>query len=194
MKPALQRPAASDQRSAPSTSSEAAEDDEPEIAAVTATAPATDADKWKRAVDALRQASPRHGKSLSYAHFLGFSAEAVRIAFPPSASFHKAQVTGMSRAMVETELSKSLGRPVKLIEDTTSQALVGAPKSIAEVEASDRFSRERGIEDKVRSHPAVRSILRHLGGSLEHISYLEPVALEPKAGGADESDVGPVVD
>lgn len=156
---------------------------------------ATDEEKWKRAVDAVREASPRHGKSLSYARFLGFTPEGVRLAFPTDAAFHKSQVIGMSRAMVEGELTRSLGRPIKLVEDTSVQALVGAPKSIAEVEATDKSTRERGIEDKVKSHPALRNVLKHLGGALEHISYLEPVARPPTAPAApDEGDAGPPVD
>jgi len=155
----------------------------------------TDEDKWRRAVDALRETSPRHGKSLSYARFLGFTPEGVRIAFPADAAFHKSQVISMSRPMVEAELAKSLGRPIKLVEDTNVQAFQSAPKSIAEVEATDRSTRERGIEDKVKSHPALRNVLRHLGGALEHISYLEPIARPPAAApSSDEGDAGPSVD
>jgi hypothetical protein len=177
---------------------ELVESDEPEppppITAATR-ALDTDDEKWKRAVDAVREASPRHGKSLSYARFLGFTPEGVRIAFGADAAFHKSQVIGMSRAMVETELARSLGRPIKLIEDTNVQAFQGAAKSIAEVEATDRSTRERGIEDKVKAHPALRSVLRHLGGSLEHIAYLEPVAHKPTVAAVpDEGDAGPSVD
>lgn len=96
--------------------------------------------------------------------------------------------------MVEGELSKSLGRTVKLVEDTSAQALEGAPQSLAEIEASDRSKRERTIEDKVRAHPALLSIFRHLGGTLEHIAYLEPVARQPAKGASDEGDAGPPVD
>lgn len=156
---------------------------------------ASEADQWRRAVDAVRDASPRHGKSLSYARFLGFVPEGVRLAFPPDAAFHRAQVTGMSRAMIEAELTKVLRRPIRLVEDTNAQALQSAPKSIAEVEASDRASRERSIDEKVRAHPALRNVLKHLGGSLEHVSYLEPVArpAEP-TNPPDEGDGGPAVD
>jgi hypothetical protein len=145
----------------------------------------------------VREASPRHGKSLSYARFLGFISEGVKVAFPPDAAFHRAQVTGMSRSLVETELAKSLGRPIKLIEDTSAAALSAAPKSIAEVEATDRSSREKIIADKVKSHPALRNVLRHLGGALEHIAYLEPAPRPIVAGpsaAADEGDGGPAVD
>lgn len=156
---------------------------------------ASEADQWRRAVDAVRDASPRHGKSLSYARFLGFVPEGVRLAFPPDAAFHRAQVTGMSRAMIEAELTKVLRRPIRLVEDTNAQALQSAPKSIAEVEASDRASRERSIDEKVRAHPALRNVLKHLGGALEHVSYLEPVArpAEP-TNTPDEGDGGPAVD
>ena len=158
----------------------------------------TDEDKWKRAVEAVREASPRHGKSLSYARFLGFTPDGgVRIAFPADAAFHRSQVIGMSRPMVEGELTRSLGRTIKFVEDTSVQAFASAAKSIAEVEATDRSTRERGIEDKVKAHPALRSVLKHLGGSLEHISYLEPATRLPAAATAsppDEGDAGPAVD
>ena len=190
---------------APSTAAQvvrsvdAPDGDEPEPpppVAVTNRAVGTDEDKWKRAVDAVREASPRHGKSLSYARFLGFTPEGgVRIAFPADAAFHRSQVIGMSRNIVESELARSLGRPIKLVEDASAQAFEGASKSIAEVEATDRSTRERGIESKVKSHPALRSVLKHLGGALEHIAYLEPVARQPSTPASpDESDAGPAVD
>lgn len=178
-----------------------ADEPPPDVVEVPRAAPprvgGSDDDRWRRAVDAVREASPRHGKSLSYARFLGFTPEGVKVAFPPDAAFHRAQVTGMSRSLVETELAKSLGRPIKLIEDTSAAALSAAPKSIAEVEATDRSSREKVIADKVKSHPALRNVIRHLGGALEHIAYLEaaprPVAAGPSAA-ADEGDGGPAVD
>lgn len=153
----------------------------------------TDQDKWRRAVDAVREASPRHGKSLSYARFLGFVPEGARIVFPPDAAFHRAQVVGMSRSIVEAELARALGRPTKLVEESGPQAFAQAPKSIAEVEASDRASRERGIEQKVREHPAVRNVLLHLGGAIEHISYLEPASkpAAPPASANDEAEGSP---
>lgn len=166
-------------------------DPEPEPVAAPASRVAED-ELWRRAVEHLRNVSPRHGKSLSYARFLGFVADGVKLAFPADAAFHRAQIIGMSRAMVEGELGKSLRRPIKLVEDTNAAALEAAPKSIAEVEQSERNTRERSIDDKVKAHPALRAISRHLGGTLEHISYLEPVAKAPRA--ADDSDAAPPVD
>jgi hypothetical protein len=155
----------------------------------------SDDEKWRKAVEALRTASPRHGKSLSYAHFLGLTPEGVRVAFGPDAAFHRAQVLGASRGFVETELTRAMKRPVKLLEETNVQALENAPKTIAQVEANDRSARERSIEDKVKSHPALRSILKHLGGSVEHITYLEP---EPSpaltSATSDDSDGSPPVE
>ncbi len=155
----------------------------------------TDEEKWKKAVDAVRDASPRHGKSLTYARFLGFSPEGVKVAFPPDAAFHRSQILGMSRALVEGELKKSLGRSIRLIEDTDAGALARAPQSIAEVEATDRNSRERSIDEKVRNHPALRNVLRHLGGTIEHVAYLEPPKkVQSGAVTLDESDAAPPVD
>lgn len=164
-------------------------DDEP---ARPASRPTDEAALWRRAVDAVREASPRHGKSLSYARFLGFTPEGARIAFPPEAGFHRAQVTGMSRAVVEAALARALKRPIKLVEDTGAQALQTAPRSIAEEEASDRASRERAINDKVRAHPALRTIMKHLGGALEHVTVLDAPTRPLVA--ADEGDAGPPVD
>lgn len=171
-------------------------------AAAPAPAPArtgtsSDDERWRRAVEALRDVSARHAKSLSYARFLGFTPEGVRLVFPQDAVFHRSQIIGMSRAMVEGELSKSLGRPIKLVEDTSAAALQNAPKSIAEIEASDRSSREKSIEQKVRAHPALKNVIRHLGGALEHIAYLEPVSRPASGAGptsSDEGDAGPAVD
>lgn len=150
-------------------------------------------DRWRRAVDAVRAALPRHGKSLSYARFLGFAPDGVRIVFPTDAAFHRAQVVGMSRAMVEAELAKALGRPGKLLEESGAQAAEAAPKSIAEVEASDRATREKQIEARVRQHPAVRSVLRHLGGGIEHIQFLEPAPKELPQAQSDDGE-GPGTD
>lgn len=151
--------------------------------------------RWRQAVDAVRTALPRHGKSLSYAHFLGFSAEGARIGFGPDAAFHRAQVMGTNRALIEKELSSALRRPISLSEDTNAEALKTAPQTIAQEDANNRSARERRIEDKVKSHPALRSVLKHLGGTVEHITFFEP---EPKPGAAveaaDDGDAGPPVE
>lgn len=163
-------------------------DDEPEEAPPPVEHLETDHDRWEKAVDAVRQASPRHGKSLSYARFVGFSPEGVKVAFAQDAAFHRSQVTGMSRSVVEAELSRALKRPIKLVEDTTPQAFAQAQKSIAEVEATDRASRERAIDTKVKEHPAIRTVLKYLGGNIEHVQYLEPAAApKPALVAADEA-------
>ena len=163
-------------------------DDDDEAPAPTPGA-ANEHERWHRAVDAVRAALPRQGKSLSYARFLGFSPDGVRIAFPPDASFHRTQVVGMSRPGIEAELARALGHPGKLIEEAGAQAFEAAPRSIAEVEASDRATREKQIEAHVRAHPAVRAVLRHLGGGIEHIQYLDPVPKDaPAAASPDDGD------
>lgn len=152
--------------------------------------PPSDDHRWKAAVEVLRQESPRHGKSLSYARVVGFTPEGVRVSFPPDAAFHRTTVLGMSRAIVEASLSKIFGRPTKILEETGASALQAAPKSIAEVEASDRQVRETSIDVKVREHPAVRNVLRFLGGGIEHIQYLEPAkpAVSPSMGPSSSAD------
>lgn len=145
-----------------------------------------EAEAWGRAVEALRKASPRQGKSLSFARFLGFSPEGARIAFPKDAAFHRGQVTGMSRPLVEAELSRALGRPIRLLEQLDAEAFAQAPRSIAEVEAADRATREKHIERKVREHPAIRAVLTHLGGAIEHVQVLDPAPERPPGPPEDE--------
>lgn len=165
--------------------------DEPEP---TAPVGRTADDQWRDAVDQVRQVSPRHGKSLSYGRFLGFTPTGeARIAFPQEATFHRASVLGTNRPIIEEALSTALRRPVKLLEEVNAALRDAAPRSIAEVEATDRASRERGIDQKVREHPAIRSVLKHLGGSIEHIAYLEAPKAAPTAapaGDEPEPDAG----
>jgi hypothetical protein len=149
------------------------DDEEPGPAPSLAGPRDAEADAWARAVDALRQVHPRQGKSLSHARFLGFAPEGARIAFARDAAFHRTQVTGMSRPLVEAELARSLGRPVRLLEQTDAEAFAQAPRSIAEVEAADRATREKRIVEKVREHPAIRAVLTHLGGAIEHVQVLD---------------------
>ncbi len=118
--------------------------------------------------------SPRLGKSLSFARFLGFTGAEARIAFASESAFHRSQIFGMSRSTIEAELTRLAGRPLKLAEETNAQVFEHAPKSIAEVEAGEKATRDNDIEVKVRSHPSVKAILKHLGGNIEHIQILEP--------------------
>ncbi|MBE2252323.1 MAG: hypothetical protein IAE78_22505 [Myxococcus sp.] len=144
------------------------------------TAPsASQLDQWKAAVEAVRAASPRHGKSLSHGRFVDMEPGTVRMAFPADAAFHRTTVFGMSRQLIEDELSKHFGRPTRVAEDNTAQALKGAAPSIAEDEAKETAARHSAIDARVSHHPAIRSVLRILGGTVEHVQYLEPVREAP---------------
>jgi hypothetical protein len=110
-----------------------------------------------------------------------FTDDAIRVAFPNDAAFHRSQVMGQSRALIEKELTQALGRNVKLSEATNAGALEAAPRSIAEEEATSKAARSSSIEKKVREHPSVKLILKHLGGSIEHVQILEPAPAEAEA-------------
>jgi len=146
-----------------------------------ATAPVANSqiERWKLAVDAVRAASPRHGKSLSHGRFVGMEPGTVRIAFPADAAFHRTTVFGMSRQLIEDELTRHFGRPTKVAEDNTTQALKAAAPSIAEDEARETSARHSAIDARVSHHPAIKNVLRILGGSVEHVQYLEPVREAP---------------
>lgn len=141
--------------------------------------PSSQLEQWKVAVEAVRVASPRHGKSLSHGRFVSMEPGTVRIAFPNDAAFHRSTVFGMSRQLIEEVLTKHFGRPTKVAEDNTSQALAAAAPSIAEDEAKQTAARHNAIDAHVAQHPAIRNVLRILGGTVEHVQYLEPVREAP---------------
>lgn len=144
-----------------------------------AVAPSSQLEQWKVAVEAVRVASPRHGKSLSHGRFVGMEPGTIRIGFPNDAAFHRSTVFGMSRQLIEEVLTKHFGRPTKVAEDNTSHALAAAAPSIAEDEAKETAARHTAIDAHVAQHPAIRNVLRILGGTVEHVQYLEPVREAP---------------
>lgn len=150
-------------------------------AAPAAAAPEGAAERWRSAVDAVRAAFPRHGKSLSFARLISLGGGEVRVSFGQAHSFHRATVFGTARADVEKILALALAAPHRLVEETSQQAWAAAPRSIAELEADDRATRERNIDGRARDSHEVRSILRLLGGSIEHIQVLDPPAPEEPA-------------
>jgi hypothetical protein len=126
---------------------------------------------WRAAVEAVRAASPRHGKSLAFGRLIRLTPGEVVIAFTPDADFHRSTVSGAGRAIIERILSETLGQPTRLVIDSAAASL--APQSIAEVEATERARHERSVEARVRNHPALQSALRILGGEVEHVQVLE---------------------
>jgi hypothetical protein len=136
--------------------------------------PVDPAERWRGAVDAVKAVSVRHGRSLSFGRLVGLKPGEVLVAFTKEAAFHRATVMGTSRGTIEQALSTYFGVPTKIAEDLSQGAADRAPLSIAELEVQHREAREKGLESKIRSHPAVKSALRILGGEVEHIQVLEP--------------------
>ncbi|WP_224249747.1 DNA polymerase III subunit gamma/tau [Hyalangium gracile] len=145
----------------------------------------TAGERWRAAVETVKAASPRHGAALAHGRLLWLRAGEVGVAYIPTAAFHRAQVTGGSgRALVEKALSEHFGRPTRLVVEEASGEAASA-LSIAEQEAQVRTAHQQSTEGKVRSHPAIRAVLKILGGELEHIQVLEPE--RPPASPAVES-------
>jgi hypothetical protein len=130
-------------------------------------------ERWRSAVESVKAASVRHGAALSHGRLLWLRTGEIGLAFRPQDSFHRAQVNATTgRSIVEKALSEHFGRPMKLVfEDGAAES---APPSLAEEDAQSREAHEKSTEGKVRSHPAVRSVLKLLGGEIEHIQVYEP--------------------
>ncbi len=139
----------------------------------------TSHDIWRRAVEAVRAASIRFGKSLSFARLVSSEPGLLKIAFPNEAGFHRATVFGSARPEIEKHISTALGASTRLQEDSSNASLAAAPRSIAEQELSDRTAREHSIDARVRVHPAVQNVLKYFGGQVEHVQVLDPL---PPAG------------
>jgi hypothetical protein len=142
-------------------------------------------ERWRAAVETVKAASPRHGAALAHGRLLWLRPGEVGVGYVATAAFHRGQVTGGNgRMLVEKALAEHFGRPMKLVvEEATGEA--AASLSIAEQEAQARTAHQHSTEGKVRSHPAIRAVLKHLGGEIEHIQVLEPE--RPAAGPAIES-------
>ncbi|MBI3182537.1 MAG: hypothetical protein HYZ28_10395 [Myxococcales bacterium] len=121
----------------------------------------------------MREASPRHAKSLAFGRLIALRPGEVALSFPKDAAFHRATVTASGRALLEKTLSEHFGQPTRIVEEEGE-----AEPSLAEEEARDRKARERQAEAEVRAHPAVRSALRILGGEIEYVQVLEEKAPE----------------
>jgi hypothetical protein len=144
------------------------------------------------AVEAVRSAAPRQGKSLTYGRFVSLESNQVRLAFPPDAGFHRATVFGLSRQLIEETISTHFGRPLRLLEETGKNALQSSAPSIAEEEARETEARHKDIDAKIATHPAVQRVLRTLGGTIEHVQYLEPskdpAGASPAKGVAEDTE------
>lgn len=122
----------------------------------------------------MKQASPRHGKALAFGRLLWMRPGEIAVGYTKADGFHREAVTGSGKPTIERALSEFFRQPTVLIiqnaPDLPPEAL---PKSLAEQEAQERTVHEKSTDARVRSHPALRSVLRILGGEVEHIQIYE---------------------
>lgn len=131
------------------------------------------AERWRAAVDSVKSASVRHGAALSHGRLLWLRTGEIGLGYRPQEGFHRLQLTSSTgKGIVDKALAEHFGRPMKLVFEETAGDV--ATQSIAEEEAHSRAAHEKSTEGKVRSHPAIRSVLKLLGGEVEHIQIYEP--------------------
>ena len=173
-------------------------DPEPEAEPIAASRPAGVRDnpnrplieRWRAAVESVKAASPRHGAALANGRLVSMRAGEIVLGFLPSAGFHRTAVTSPGgKATVDKALAEHFGRPVKLTVQEVSAEDTRMGLSIAEQDAQSRAAHEKSTEGKVRTHPAVRAVLKYLGGEIEHIQVYEPErpSAVPTADTPDES-------
>jgi hypothetical protein len=131
-------------------------------------------ERWRAAVESVKATSSRHGAALAFGRLLWLRPGEVGVAYVAAHAFHRGQIMGgTGRTLVEKALSEHFGRATKLVvEEATAEA--ATTLSIAEQEAQARTAHQQSTEGKVRSHPAIRAVLKILGGEIEHIQVLEP--------------------
>ncbi|WP_338023809.1 DNA polymerase III subunit gamma/tau [Archangium primigenium] len=151
-------------------------------------------ERWRSAVDTVKETSGRHAKSLASGRLLWIREGEVAIAYPPKDGFHKTTVLGAAgRALVEKALSEHFARPTKLVVQDCAEGDMRPEAglvSLSSQDASERAAYEKSTEGRVRAHPSVRAALRLLGGEIEHIQVYDlptrPAAL-PTSETPDES-------
>jgi hypothetical protein len=141
-------------------------------------------------VESVKAASPRHGAALANGRLVSMRAGEIVLGFLPTAGFHKTAVSSPAgKATVDKALAEHFGRAVKLTIQDVSAEDTRMGLSIAEQDAQSRAAHEKSTEGKVRGHPAVRAVLKLLGGEIEHIQVYEPErpSAVPAADTPDES-------
>lgn len=126
-------------------------------------------------MEAVRAVSARHAKSLEYGRVLKLAEGQVLLGFPSEAAFHRATITGSARPMIEKALSEHFGAPTRITAEQLPAGGTppGAELSLGEQAERRRAEREREVDARARSHPALLETLRVLGGKLEHLKVLE---------------------
>src|SRR5262249_18821333 len=106
------------------------------------------AERWRAAVDVIRLANPRLGKPPSFGRLVSLGLGDARLAFPTDAGFHRATVFGHARTELESVLTQHFGEKVRLVEEKSDAVFAAAAKSVAELEATAKATRERDIEQR----------------------------------------------
>ncbi|QSQ19402.1 DNA polymerase III subunit gamma/tau [Pyxidicoccus parkwayensis] len=132
-------------------------------------------ERWRAAVESVKGASIRHGTALANGRLLSMRAGEIVLGFLPTAGLHKMAVSSAAgKATIDKALAEHFGRPVKLSFQDINPEDSRATLSLAEQDAQSRANHEKTTEGKVRGHPAIRAVLKFLGGEIEHIQVYEP--------------------
>jgi hypothetical protein len=132
-------------------------------------------ERWRAAVESVKGSSLRHGTALANGRLLSMRAGEIVLGYLPTAGLHRMTVSAAAgKTTIDKLLAEHFGRPVRLsFQDITADDSRATP-SIAEQDAQSRANHEKSTEGKVRGHPAVRAVLKFLGGEIEHIQVYEP--------------------
>ncbi|WP_255208574.1 hypothetical protein [Myxococcus sp. AM009] len=126
-------------------------------------------------METVKASHPRQGAALSNGRLLSMKNGEIVLGFLPVAGFHRMAVNATAgKAAVDKALAEHFGRPVKLTVQDASPDDPRLGPSLAEQDAQTRATHEKNTDSKVRGHPAVRAVLKFLGGEIEHIQVYEP--------------------
>ncbi|WP_237078171.1 DNA polymerase III subunit gamma/tau [Myxococcus xanthus] len=132
-------------------------------------------ERWRAAVETVKASHPRQGAALSNGRLMSMKNGEIVLGFLPVAGFHRMAVNSTAgKAAVDKALAEHFGRPVKLTIQDASPDDPRLGPSLADQDAQTRAAHEKSTDSKVRSHPAVRAVLKFLGGEIEHIQVYEP--------------------
>ncbi|AKQ68143.1 DNA polymerase III subunits gamma and tau [Myxococcus hansupus] len=132
-------------------------------------------ERWRAAVETVKSSHPRQGAALANGRLMSMRGGEIVLGFLPVAGFHRMAVNSTAgKAAVDRALAEHFGRAVKLTLQDASPDDPRLGPSLAEQDAQSREAHEKNTDSKVRNHPAVRAVLKFLGGEIEHIQVYEP--------------------
>jgi len=143
------------------------------------------AGQWAEVVERVRGKRPAAASFLEYARLMHFDDHKIELGFVPGTFYWNEMRQEENRKLLLEAIQEQTGARVEIALFALDKEAAEAPDSLASARERSRDERLEAIDRDGRSHPAVQSATRILGGEVKKVV---PLATEEAAGqAADES-------